>query len=334
MCIRDRNKTDIDDFMRDNVSSRKCSIKLSENNTDFLENTKDDSGRSEDNASVCNLLNSNSSICKSTFKFNTKIPQIHVKKFEANAIEEMYETLVKFEKDLKKHASDVFNSIKVFKKRLDQGPVTATEIYQYIDHLYDELKMTEDIHDIWLVRMDVDLKYLIENFIFEMIYDRIYNHDDDCRAKSHQIHEKLAVLQNMIDNDILGIPTQFRIPALMLHSQTELKKINDVKSPYNKLRVIEHVHQNLIKAIESTGKKANADDLIPMLILVVLQSNPEGLYSSLMYIQEYCSKSLLVGELGYSLMNIIAAVSFLDNLDGQSLIDGKLVTAGKCNDQQ
>eukprot|EP01016_Furgasonia_blochmanni_P034650 TRINITY_DN3765_c0_g1_i5.p2 TRINITY_DN3765_c0_g1~~TRINITY_DN3765_c0_g1_i5.p2 ORF type:complete len:187 (+),score=38.50 TRINITY_DN3765_c0_g1_i5:984-1544(+) len=183
------------------------------------------------------------------------------------------------------------------------------------------------------MKENCDLKIMVENFVFEMIYEQVFNHDEDTKAKSHQIQEKFTVLQNLVNPDLLGIPIEYQIPALFLHCQTELKRINEFKSPLNKLRLIEHIHQNLINAFANDPTPPNADDILPMLITVVLQANPENLHSNLVYIQHYVRKSLLVGEYGYSLMNLIAAVSFLDNLDGMHLIEGRLITLQKSTNQ-
>jgi len=40
-------------------------------------------------------------------------------------------------------------------------------------------------------------------------------------------------------------------------------------------------------------------------------------------------QSYLIGEYGYLLTNVIAAISFLENLDGNSLNNGKLLINAK-----
>lgn len=102
---------------------------------------------------------------------------------------------------------------------------------------------------------------LLEDLIFEGIYNKIFNLDEDINAKSIQIHEKLLVLQNIITADLLEIPLKCRIPSVLLQLQNgnlyfilflirnlfqDLKKINEKKSPKKKLQIIAHCFQNLV----------------------------------------------------------------------------------------
>lgn len=101
---------------------------------------------------------------------------------------------------------------------------------------------------------------LIEDLIFEILYPKLFNTDEDLIAKSIEIQEKLLVLQNMITPDLLEIPKQCRLPSFLLHLQNgcfillhiynflvlELKKINERKSPLNKLKVISNCFDNMI----------------------------------------------------------------------------------------
>lgn len=71
-------------------------------------------------------------------------------------------------------------------------------------------------------------------------------------------------------------------------------------------------------------KKPSADDLFPLITLLILHSNPPDLYRNIEFIYTYLRKNLLVGEYGYLLTNLQASLSFLDNLDGKYLGKGLL----------
>jgi len=76
----------------------------------------------------------------------------------------------------------------------------------------------------------------------------------------------------------------------------------------------------------------SADDIFPAIIYSILISNPDNLYSNIefmiflnfSYIYKYIDKSTLMGEDGFVLTNISAAISFLENIDGSALIKGKI----------
>ncbi|GJJ72017.1 hypothetical protein EMPS_04374 [Entomortierella parvispora] len=72
-------------------------------------------------------------------------------------------------------------------------------------------------------------------------------------------------------------------------------------------------------AIQSTRKQYSADVLLPLLIFSVVKSNPPMLISNLRYIQRFKVQDHLTGELAYCLTNMMAVVSFLENLDPHTL---------------
>lgn len=63
---------------------------------------------------------------------------------------------------------------------------------------------------------------LLEDLVFEGIYSRVFNVDEDTHARSVQIHEKLLVLQNIITPDLLEIPSKYLIPSVLLQLQNGL----------------------------------------------------------------------------------------------------------------
>ena len=58
---------------------------------------------------------------------------------------------------------------------------------------------------------------------------------------------------------------------------------------------------------------------MPMLIYVVLQSNPEHLVSNVQYILRFRNQEKLGGEAGYYLSSLMGAVQFVENMDRTSL---------------
>ena len=63
------------------------------------------------------------------------------------------------------------------------------------------------------------IQMLLEDLIFEILYPKIFNKEEDLIAKSIEIQEKLLVLQNMITPDLLEIPQECRLPSFLLHLQ-------------------------------------------------------------------------------------------------------------------
>ncbi|KAN0059916.1 hypothetical protein ACQY0O_007888 [Thecaphora frezii] len=74
-------------------------------------------------------------------------------------------------------------------------------------------------------------------------------------------------------------------------------------------------------------RSTSADLILPILIFSIVASNPPRLASNLFYIQRFRAESLVRGETSYCLVNIQAAVAFLENVDVKDLgLDASRVT--------
>ncbi|CBQ70959.1 related to Phosphopantothenoylcysteine decarboxylase [Sporisorium reilianum SRZ2] len=80
---------------------------------------------------------------------------------------------------------------------------------------------------------------------------------------------------------------------------------------------------NATDATPATTKKAgestSADLILPILIYSIVASNPSRLASNLLYIERFRAESLVQGETSYCLVNVQAAVAFLENVDVKDL---------------
>ncbi|EGX87910.1 guanine nucleotide exchange factor Vps9 [Cordyceps militaris CM01] len=90
-------------------------------------------------------------------------------------------------------------------------------------------------------------------------------------------------------------------------AQQELLKIKSYRAPRDKIICV----LNCCKVI--------FDSFMPLLIYVVLQSNPEHLVSNVQYILRFRNQDRLGGEAGYYLSSLMGAVQFVENMDRTSL---------------
>lgn len=70
---------------------------------------------------------------------------------------------------------------------------------------------------------------------------------------------------------------------------------------------------------KKTGDSTSADLILPILIYSIVSSNPSHLASNLLYIERFRAESLVQGETSYCLVNVQAAVAFLENVDVKDL---------------
>ncbi|KAL8705299.1 MAG: hypothetical protein Q9201_001586 [Fulgogasparrea decipioides] len=106
----------------------------------------------------------------------------------------------------------------------------------------------------------------------------------------------------------------------MSFAQQELLKIKMYRAPRDKVVCVLNCCK-VIFGFLSTSKSADtsADSFVPLLIYVVLRSNPEHLVSNVQYILRFRNQEKLGGEAGYYLSSLMGAIQFIENLDRTSL---------------
>ncbi|XXG98397.1 hypothetical protein Hte_004720 [Hypoxylon texense] len=81
-------------------------------------------------------------------------------------------------------------------------------------------------------------------------------------------------------------------------------------------KFLELAEQGLLKHNKSDS---SADSFMPLLIYVVLRSNPDHLVSNVQYILRFRNQEKLSGEAGYYLSSLLGAIQFIENMDRTTL---------------
>jgi Rab5 GDP/GTP exchange factor len=140
--------------------------------------------------------------------------------------------------------------------------------------------------------------------------------------------KELDIPEGMVENGekFLGLAEQG------IHIWTtltlELLKINNYRAPRDKVICILNSSKvlfgmylgfllmtGLIRQSHLTNKDTSADSFLPLLILLLLRSNPPHLYSNIQYIQRFRHPDRLGGEGGYYLNSLEAAVGWIDSIE-------------------
>ncbi|KAK7226127.1 hypothetical protein V2G26_014130 [Clonostachys chloroleuca] len=102
-------------------------------------------------------------------------------------------------------------------------------------------------------------------------------------------------------------------------AQQELLKIKSYRAPRDKIICVLNCCKVIFGLLKHNKSDSSADSFMPMLIYVVLQSNPDHLVSNVQYILRFRNQEKLGGEAGYYLSSLMGAVQFIENMDRTTL---------------
>ena len=124
----------------------------------------------------------------------------------------------------------------------------------------------------------------IEDYIMDKIYDKIYPPEPD--DIDGEIYKKTIQL-SWVDPYTL-VKKDYIYDNLLPEILNEFEKINNLKSPYQKLKCIETINEyivNLIKFNEGLDKEIGAEDITPVLNYIFIKSHPYKIYTDIQFIK-------------------------------------------------
>ncbi|OTB08255.1 hypothetical protein M426DRAFT_317369 [Hypoxylon sp. CI-4A] len=102
-------------------------------------------------------------------------------------------------------------------------------------------------------------------------------------------------------------------------AQQELFKIKSYRAPRDKIICVLNCCKVIFGLLRHNKSDSSADSFMPLLIYVVLRSNPEHLVSNVHYILRFRNQEKLAGEAGYYLSSLMGAIQFIENMDRTTL---------------
>ncbi|KAK6358940.1 hypothetical protein TWF696_000114 [Orbilia brochopaga] len=99
----------------------------------------------------------------------------------------------------------------------------------------------------------------------------------------------------------------------------EILKINNYRAPRDKVICVLNCCKVIFGLLRNSNTSQSADNFVPLLIYVVLRSNPDHLVSNIQYILRFRNPDKLGGEAGYYLSSLSGAIQFIEGLDRNSL---------------
>ncbi|KAI9480526.1 MAG: hypothetical protein EXX96DRAFT_563123 [Benjaminiella poitrasii] len=212
---------------------------------------------------------------------------------------------------------------KSFLQAFDRRPWTVNEqikiIQDFLDFIY--VKMREC--DVWKDMSEQEFGNAKEG-MEKLVMNRLYHvtfcpSTTDDKERDEILQQKISIFR-WIREKHLDIPETEYNESFLTFAESEILKINNYKSPRDKLICILNcckVIFGLIKHVE--GDAGGADKFLPILIYVVIRANPPKLVSNVQYIYRFRNPEQLQAEAGYYLTNLMGAISFVETMEAKSL---------------
>lgn len=181
------------------------------------------------------------------------------------------------------------------------------------------------------------LEEAVERAGCEKVYDKIYKHkssDDD--ARDEKLRSRTAALAvvgiglkelhvDTAPNELARKTTadnEEEIHHSLAEAREALQRMDDEHYPLGKLQHLTAAHKSIVETLsELFPSSSSADEILPTLIYTLITCPPEGInvVSNLNFIQRFRASSKVDGEAAYCMVNLEAAISFLETIDLPSL---------------
>jgi hypothetical protein len=182
------------------------------------------------------------------------------------------------------------------------------------------------------------LEEAVERAVCEKVYQRIWRHrSTDDEERDHKLRSRTAALslvgiglkELLMTGDELTEEERQKtkekepeIREFLSAAREDILKMNDEKYPLGKVQHLTAAHKSIVEALSKIfPSNSSADEILPTLIYALITLPPVHLnvVSDLMFIQRFRGVSRMDGETAYCLVNLEAAISFLETVDLSSL---------------
>jgi hypothetical protein len=182
------------------------------------------------------------------------------------------------------------------------------------------------------------LEEAVERGVCERVYDKIWKHrSTDDEARDEKLRSRTAALalvgiglkELRIDPDSSATGAgrtaeekEDEIYQSLSVAREALQNMNDERHPLGKLQHLTAAHKAIVETLSKVfPSTSSADEILPTLIYTLITSPPDemNVVGNLGFIQRFRSSSKVDGEAAYCMVNLEAAISFLETVDLSSL---------------
>lgn len=191
-------------------------------------------------------------------------------------------------------------------------------VEKFLNLLYTALENDSNWHKATQEQID-HARRIIERHIMTQIYWSAFypNGEADVhRDKVLSEHmKKLSKIINM-DHKDLRIPEVYHSEYPWPSAQAEIEVINSCKAARDKVSCVVKSCKTIMTLLSIADEKhaPSADDLMPVLVFVIIQANPNSLLSTVQYVNSFYEKHFH-GEQAYWWTQFCSAIEFIKTMD-------------------
>ena len=190
----------------------------------------------------------------------------------------------------------------------------------YLDIVKSKIKNSKKNKDLFEDITDKEVEEIsdkIEDHILRKIYKYIYG---DTSLENDKAFYNKTLCLDWVEPEQLEIKKAY--VNQLGYAELCIKKMNEVKSVFDKLNCIKDAHTNMNNTIKfSSGKldDAGQDELTPIFQYIVIRARPQRIYSDIHYIKTFLDDSSLRGQEGFLVTQMESATSFIMSINHEQL---------------
>lgn len=185
----------------------------------------------------------------------------------------------------------------------------------------------------------VALEEAVERAVCEKVYSKIWHHRSaDDEERDQKFRSRIAALalvgiglKELLVSGSEDVPEDVRrktveqedkIRDSLSVARASIQDMTQEKYPLGKLHHLTSAHKSIVETLSDFfPSSSSADEILPTLIYTLITSDPQdvNVISDLHFIQRFRTISKIDGETAYCLVNLEAAISFLETVELPSL---------------
>lgn len=191
-------------------------------------------------------------------------------------------------------------------------------VEKFLTLLYTALENDSNCHRATQEQID-HARRIIERHVMTQIYwSAFYPNGEADVHRDKVLNEHMKKLSKIInvDHKDLRIPEVYHSEYPWPSAQADIEVINSCKAARDKVSCVVKCCKTIMTLLSIADEKRapSADDLMPVLVFVIIQANPNSLLSTVQYVNSFYEKHFQ-GEQAYWWTQFCSAIEFIKTMD-------------------